>query len=806
MKKKYFYAAAMAAMLASCSSDDLSLSSKSVKTEAPGVEGAVNFSAYTPRSITRAGYAGVMTTEQLQKTKEQGGGFGVFGYYTDQQDYDLQISKPNFMYNQGVFYDDSKWGYEPVKYWPNEYGADAESQDIDKVSFFAYAPYVDVNPTTGKVTGDAASGITAVSRNTNTGDPIVWYKGSFKPSEAVDLCWGVVGSAADADWAIIQDNGIQRMDVGQPWLNVQRPKGVTYDEQKLKFTFKHALAQLNIQIDADPDLTAHNEADAVATDTKVYVRSITINGLASKGSLNLNNIVANEPLWQSYYGSGSIYSETATISDGRRDGKEGVAGATAVNETLTGLNPQIISDDGNTTTGVTHELQNLFDAAELTDAIYTIPTGEPITVSIVYDVETKDSLLANVISDGVTRGSSIENKITKEVVFGEDEFLKAGKKYTLLLHLGLNSVKFDAAVSEWEDNSAAGETWLPSNVAKGVSIQSAGAVITRGHVLPTGLDLTAEIQPEDVVNKDIQWSLSGENAANVALSATTGSSTKVTPVAGFVGPVTLNAYNPGTGKTASVQLYCTKAASTMTAADNGRVVATDAMIYKTVTDARDYALVPNTKAVAMIGDGASKICYSVSDWGPNTWNVLDTFTDPASHQEDLFIPSAGEVAGGTWSIPTAEDMQMMFRAVGQNGWTNITRTQSEAEYVDQTFSGEVNKKIFAWNSFGLDDSELVDVTSAYLDKGGYFNGKLDTNGMVWGDSPASCAHNILVSYGKFRQALVACGAQNMKNQYYWLSDPEYNGTQGWYFAPQYSLFFVMNKNSRCIYRLVLKFN
>ena len=119
---------------------------------------------------------------------------------------------------------------------------------------------------------------------------------------------------------------MQRLDAGLPRLNVQRPKGVTAADQKLKFQFKHALAQLNIQIDADPDLTAHNETDTLQAGTKVYVRSITLGGIASKGSLNLNNIVANEPLWQSYYGSGSIYAETATITDGRRDGKEGVAG------------------------------------------------------------------------------------------------------------------------------------------------------------------------------------------------------------------------------------------------------------------------------------------------------------------------------------------------------------------------------------------------------------------------------------------------------------------------------------------------
>jgi len=773
MKKKVFFAAAMAAMLASCNSDVLK-ESVSGKTSAVSedLKGAVAFSAYTQRGITRAGWAGEMKDNQLQESKENGGGFGVFGYYTDQQDYDLQISKPNFMYNQGVFYDNSTWAYDPVKYWPNEYGSDAESQDIDKVTFFAYAPYVEVNPTTGKVTGDATTGITAVSRNTNTGDPIVWYKGSFSPAEAVDLCWGVVGSESDADWTIIQDKAIQKMDVGFPWMNVQRPEGVS--DQKMKFTFKHALSQLNIQIDADPDITTHNDTPGIADGTKIYVRSISISGLASKGSLNLNNIVANEPLWQSYYGSGALTAETATIYDGRRDGKEGVAGAVAVNETLTGLNPLIISDDNNTQVGVTKDLVNLFDANNLTDAIYVIPTGEPISVSICYDVETADANLANVISDGVTKGSSIENKITKEVIFGEDEFLKAGKKYTLILHLGLNSVKFDAAVAEWEDNSDRGETWLPSNVAKGVAILSNGNIITKALVPAAGLDLTADIQPSDVVNKDITWSVSGENAGNVTLSQTEGSTTKVTPTSNFVGPVTLNAYNPGTGKTASITVYCTKDASDVVAADNGKVVATDGNLYLTKNDAATYANTDGTKGIAMVADGANKLAIALSDYGRSQWQAAQDISS------DEYNTKLGKLSDKTWSLPTAEQLQNIFKAVGQNGWTNVSTCPSEGSYTDQTFTGEVTRKFFPWGSNGLDENTMVDKVSVYLDKGGNFNDQLNTNGMSW-STLADSQHNMLVSYGLFRKALVACGGTNVASINYWLKGEVYSASQAWYY-------------------------
>ena len=796
MKKRVFYAAALAAILASCSSDNLSLPQVAQDSEAPGIEGAVNFSAYTQRDITRAGYKGEMNDTQLQQSKEQGGGFGVFGYYTDQQDYDLQISKPNFMYNQGVFYTGSKWDYTPIKYWPNEYGSDAESQDIDKVTFYAYAPYVEVNPTTGKVTGDDATGITAVSRNTNTGDPIVWYKGSFKPSEAVDLCWGVVGSEADADWTIIQDKAIQKMEVGFPWINVQRPEGTS--DQKMKFTFKHALAQLNIQIDADPDLTAHDESTAIATDTKVYVRSITFSGLASKGSLNLNNIVANEPLWQSYYGSGSIYSETATIFDGRRDGKEGVAGATAVNETLTGLNPVIISDDNNTQAGVTKQLVNLFAADNLTDAIYTIPTGEPISVTITYDVETADPNLAGVLSDGVTKGSSIENKITKEVIFGEDEYLKAGKKYTLILHLGLNSVKFDATVSPWVDNSANGETWLPSNVAKGVAITKGdGISLTKALVPSTGLTLTADVQPSDVVNKDITWSLSGENAANATLSTTSGSTTKISRVGNFVGPVTLNAYNPGTGKTSTITVYCTEPSSTANAEDNGRVVGSDGNLYLKKADVAAYSETADAKGIAMVADGANHLAIALSDYGRATWDAAQALDNNA------FKAKLGELANKEWKLPTAAQLQAIFKAVGKNNYTSTFTCPAEGGYVSGAdYSSEVTRKFFPWGNLGTDESQMVDKTSKFLDKGGTFNDQLNTEGMSWSTLDAS-QHNILVSYGLFRKALVDCGGTNVASLSYWLQGEEYSASQAWGYYFTCSNFWHGNKTVNFYVRPVL---
>ena len=86
-----------------------------------------------------------------------------------------------------------------------------------------------------------------------------------------------------------------------------------------------------------------------------------------------------------------------------------------------------------------------------------------MTVTIVYDVETTSPNLTTYLSDGTTHGSSIENRITKKITAWSDAStgLVSGKKYTLQLHLGMNSVKFDAAVGDWDPTPVTSDQWLP---------------------------------------------------------------------------------------------------------------------------------------------------------------------------------------------------------------------------------------------------------------------------------------------------------------------------------------------------------
>ena len=527
MKHRFMLLAMVAGLLVSCAgTDDASLDSGSGTAKPADGKYAVGFNAYASRSVTstRAGYAGALDLTQLEQPQLNGGGFGVFAYYTDLKKYD-QTYIPNFMYNQGVFKIGGNWQYTPVMYWPNEYGSDASSDDEDKVTFFAYAP----SAAGGVVEGDASWGITGFSRNTAAGDPLVKYIASFNPVQSVDLCWGVCDATS---WNRIQGSSTQTMEKGLPWLDVEHPQGV---DQRMTFTFKHALSQLNVQIDADADGLTHDTGKEIDSETRIYVRSISFTGIALKGALNLNNTVGGskpQALWLDYAGTTDLpYGESVTVKDGRRDGREGASGAEATNETPSGLNDEIIQKDGAsqgfTQPGVTHTAVNLFNSTDNEKCVYVIPTGEKMTVTIVYDVETRNPQLSTYISDGSTPGVSIENKISKTIDFSGGG-LKCGNKYTLKLHLGMNSVKFDAAVADWDDGDQVnGSGWLPHNMAIDTPVSlNLGSNMTMAMTGGVGSPqtLTATTKP---AGADVTWSTDNDHVTISPSGAGTRAATRV---------------------------------------------------------------------------------------------------------------------------------------------------------------------------------------------------------------------------------------------------------------------------------------
>lgn len=501
--KRIFLLVATAAMFAACSQTE-ELASLDKNKDAS--QEAVGFDVYAP--ITRAGTAGEITTTSLQTGIHKDDGFGVFGYYSDNEQYSVYL-KPNFMYNQQVLYD-GIWKYEPAKYWPNEFGSDATSEDVDYLSFFAYAPYVKFVPSSGAVDVSAIQSATSGTqygydlstqegrdnaieflqkkniigtiRNTSTGDPMIKYAVDWNPATSVDLLWGVAPQAVS--YTTITNNTTS-VDAGKPYINMLKMK----NDEKVKFLLCHALAWLNVQIDADfnsegTSNTVHGTGkDFTDGHTKIWIRSITFDGFAAQGSLNLNNeqvttlgsATVGLAKWMDISGANELETGSVTIYDGRKDGGEGVDSNEATSEKPHTLNPQLIQTkqytgdpyaaggtltEGANHTGVTKEPQNLFESTTATDQIYVIPTSEKVNVTIVYDVETADENLATYLSDGVTRGSSIQNRISKLDVFSAK--LEAGKKYTLKLHLGMTDVKFEATVQNWETGLDA-DSNLPFN-------------------------------------------------------------------------------------------------------------------------------------------------------------------------------------------------------------------------------------------------------------------------------------------------------------------------------------------------------
>ena len=499
-------AVATGTALTGCSSDDTAIEG-STPTVAAEVD-AVTFDAYTQRATTRAGYVGAVTTADLKNTATgQLGeaGFGVFAYYTDNFDY-TPLYQPNFMYNEHVKWDGtaSAFKYDVTKYWPNEHGSQAVSADQDRVSFFAYLPYVEVDPSTGMIVGGSPKavldpsaeelqwGITGMKRNTLQGDPIIQYIASFDQSKSVDLCWATTGSS-DITWST---NGTtQTIKGGYPWLNVRKPSGVVSDDARIRFNFQHATAKLAVNVKTD---FTGGWTTTDATKTKVWVRSIRFTGIAEKAALNLNNpktLATNKARWMDYYGTNELeLGESVTIHDGRKDGSEGVADAIAPNEAILGLNPQIVQNEGqisdgewlhnseaNLRTGVTSDAVSAFtNNGSSASYVHVIPTGEKVNVEIVYDIETIDPKLPEMLSDGETQGTSVENRITKAVTFGTaGSKFESGKAYTINLILGMKDVQFTATVTDDWDAVGSSDVYLPNNLPEYAAYASGDNLVAR---------------------------------------------------------------------------------------------------------------------------------------------------------------------------------------------------------------------------------------------------------------------------------------------------------------------------------------
>lgn len=274
MKKIMIFAAIAALALASCAKNEV--------IQNPAKQKAVSFSVYTYSTKAVGGEVGTQTNITLGDASKSG--FGVFCYFSNNasggnsNDYTASPSSnfiPNFMWNQQVKGNGdgsaaaTAWTYSPIKYWPNEYNASVTDQGVDKLTFFAYAPWVDAVKATGVVTG-ATEGITNISSNDidAAADPTLTYVIPADIANQVDVLY------ADAT----------------SLKNLTKPAS----NAAVAFPFKHALTSVVFRVQTfidgvNNDSNLEDEGAAISAGTTVTLKEIYFGGASvyPSGTLNI---------------------------------------------------------------------------------------------------------------------------------------------------------------------------------------------------------------------------------------------------------------------------------------------------------------------------------------------------------------------------------------------------------------------------------------------------------------------------------------------------------------------------------------
>lgn len=339
MKKSLFFFAAAALALTACTSDnDVVQSASQMQQSGPQ---AIAFDTYTA-GTTRAGAPeGVMTTDKLKTT---GMGFGVFAFYHDNTNWEGNGAtlEPNFMFNEHISWLGG-WTYSPLKYWPNETLNDSQDPNavmpgaspydtgtyLDKLSFFAYAPYVSTGATNTLATKatnmetnrtatakksayeaatatDNQYGILRVSAEDLQGDPLVEWKAytnlvaplPIDPwntilDHNVDLLWGV--ASADADYTAVNGKLVDT-SFGLPLKDLVKPD----KDQRVKFLFQHALSRIGLTVVSAIDQIAGGDDGNKfnSAQTRVLIEDVKVWGnFGIQGVLNLDNTTENKANW-----------------------------------------------------------------------------------------------------------------------------------------------------------------------------------------------------------------------------------------------------------------------------------------------------------------------------------------------------------------------------------------------------------------------------------------------------------------------------------------------------------------------------
>ena len=390
---KYLWALPLLGMLSGCSESALDEGSQNSKNE-------IHFDV-TASKLTKA--TAVDKTVMQDKTKP----FGLFAYSNGgwTQGTTAPSGQPNFMYNKEVKYDEDNgggWTYTPLAFWTN-----------DKISFFGYWPKVD-----GVTTAKADDGKM----------PEVAFTQNMNADQMIDF--------------ITSNNA----------LNKTKADGTVMLE------FDHMLTRVNFQARLDQSLGDDSK-------THVYIKSLKVLGKGSNPSSKL-------------YGKGTFVIGDGGAADG--DGHwvlsddDIQAGDLDVNgimakkthtstvvpdknqPTVTYSVDAVMLDDhgvatdllGKNQTSAKQEYLFLFpptkNGIENADEETNPAAKADIKVMLDYDVVSEDADIPTY------KGTVTENKDV--IVPLQVGTLAQGKAYNVIFTVGLNEVKVDVDVKDWDDD------------------------------------------------------------------------------------------------------------------------------------------------------------------------------------------------------------------------------------------------------------------------------------------------------------------------------------------------------------------
>ena len=264
-----------------------------------------------PAAVTRADTD--LNDNRLKGLDWEGpSGFGVFAAYTGLHKYSESDVTSDFMYNDHVTWDSGtgKWGYSPLRYWPNGLGTSGvQANDLPHyVSFFGYAPY-------------SFSGSEAADSGENAADYCIQ---SFHYASEHTNPWLIYRLHTDVT---------KQVDLlFAQKLDQTKPLG---DNTPVQFGFRHALACVGDVVTLVPTDDVKAAIDMRGDGTKIRLTHVSVTfELTEKARLVLWSPTDGVANWQPVLSENFLTERTVTLLDKLDNPEEGTVIYTAPNGTV----------------------------------------------------------------------------------------------------------------------------------------------------------------------------------------------------------------------------------------------------------------------------------------------------------------------------------------------------------------------------------------------------------------------------------------------------------------------------------------